>query len=176
MSRITKSDNAPLLCTDEMFGKVEKAIYYSKLDVEAGSHKIRIAPADVEKTALKTEYGRFELLAMFMCLKNVQTTFQNLMNSIHCKVIDDSPVIFWKELLIYSSFKKKLIKHLRLSAQKLKAKELHVKWNNNESEKYGTWFLGVTVCKRDKSIGDDRTSLVKDLRKPKSIMELQNCV
>lgn len=59
LNRITKHNNAPTPRTDEMFERLGRAKYYSKLDLKTGFHQIRINPADIAKTSFKTKYGHF---------------------------------------------------------------------------------------------------------------------
>lgn len=75
LNLITKANNALIPHTDEMFDSLEKASYYSRLDLKTGFYHSRIFPEDVEKTAFKTKYGHYEFLVMPMGLRNAPTTF-----------------------------------------------------------------------------------------------------
>lgn len=79
LNLITKRNNAPIPRKEEMFHRLSKASYYSKLDLKSGFHQIRVAPEDIEKTAFKRKYGHFGFLVMPMGLRNAPATFQSLM-------------------------------------------------------------------------------------------------
>lgn len=68
LNRITKRNNSPIPRTDEMFDRIGKAKVFSKLDLKAGFHQIRVRNEDIEKTAFKTKYGSYEFLVMPMGL------------------------------------------------------------------------------------------------------------
>ena len=47
-----------------MINMLEDANVFSKIDLKAGIHRVRVKTEDIEKTAFNTKYGRFEYLAM----------------------------------------------------------------------------------------------------------------
>lgn len=65
-----------------MLDRIGRTNVFPKLDQKTGFHQIRIKPEDIEKAAVKTRYGLFEILVMPMGLYNALTTFQTLMDSV----------------------------------------------------------------------------------------------
>lgn len=74
-NKITKRKYASVPRIDEMFDRFGKATVYSKLDVKAGSHQIRVKNVNIKNTAFKIYYGHFEFLVMPMGLCNDPATF-----------------------------------------------------------------------------------------------------
>lgn len=126
LNRITKHNNASILQTDEVFDRLGGTQFFSKLDLKAGFHQIRIAPQDIEKTAFKTKYGHFEFLVMPMGLRNTSATFQALMNAIFRGCIDEYSVIYLDDILVSSNTREKHLNHLRIVLSSLKEHELFV--------------------------------------------------
>ena len=60
MSAITRKDPSPLI--RETFRDIAKAKWFTKLDIIAAFHKIRIKEGDEWKTAFRTRFGLFEWL------------------------------------------------------------------------------------------------------------------
>lgn len=170
-NRITEHNNAPIPRTDEMFDRLGRARFFSKLDLKTGFHQIRIAPEDVEKTAFKTKYGHFECLVMPMGLRNAPATFQALMNAIFRDCIDEFVVIYLDDILIFSDKRDEHLKHLRIVLTRLKEHELYVGQKKVELMKTETEFLGLIVGQSGVRIGNDRKSLVRDWPTPKNITE-----
>ena len=70
-NRITKKDRYFLPLIYETFRNIGKAKWYTKLDVRAAFHKIRIAEGDEWMTTFRTRYGFFEWLVIPFGLANV---------------------------------------------------------------------------------------------------------
>lgn len=174
LNRITKHNNSPIPRTDEMFDRLGRAAFFSRLDLKTGFHQIRIAPADIEKTAFKTKYGHFEFLVMPMGLRNAPATFQALMNSIFRDCIDDFVVVYLDDILIFSESREEHLNHLRIVLSRLRDHELYVGEKKFELMKTETEFLGLIVGRDGIKIGEERKRLIQEWPVPKNITELRS--
>jgi len=60
----TVKDWYPMPVIGEVLDKLEKAMYFSVLDLASGYHQIEMEKQDIPKTAFTTDNGHFEYVRM----------------------------------------------------------------------------------------------------------------
>ena len=59
LNSLTKKGKYPLPVIDELLDELAGACWFSKLDLRAGYHQIRLAPGEEGKMAFQTHHGHF---------------------------------------------------------------------------------------------------------------------
>lgn len=112
LNAVTINDRFPILTVEELLDELAKARIF-KLVFRAVYHQIQIHPIDVEKMALRTHDNHYEFLVMSFGLTNAPSLFQSLINSTFKEILRKFVVIFFDDILVYSTDWNSHLEHLR---------------------------------------------------------------
>ncbi|KAA0047238.1 Ty3/gypsy retrotransposon protein [Cucumis melo var. makuwa] len=151
LNNVTIPDKFPIPVIEELFDKLKGASVFSKLDLKAGYHQIRMCPEDIEKTAFRTHEGHYEFLVMPFGLTNAPSTFQALMNQVFKPYLRRFVLVFFDDILIYSRGMEEHVQYLEVVLGLLQDKELYMNmekcmsdWPTSSNVREVRGFLGLT--------------------------------
>ena len=82
LNKLTVADPEPMTSAEDLFQRLGKSKYYSKIDLSKGYWQIPVAEEDIEKTALVASYGMYDFLRMPFGIKNSGATLVRGMRKI----------------------------------------------------------------------------------------------
>ena len=173
LNAVTVKNRYPLPRADQLFDKLSKAKYFTKIDLRTGFYQILINAADRHKTAFTTSQGLFEYNVLPMGLCNSPGIFMQLMNDTFAEFLNKFVLVFLDDIIVYSDTLEEHEEHVRQALKRLREQRLYAKASKSALCKREVEFLGHMVGVRGLRVMQDKIEAVRDWPTPTNARELR---
>jgi hypothetical protein len=128
---------------------------------------------DIPKTAFSTHFGHYEYLVMPFGLSNAPATFQELMNTIFANYLRKFVLVFFDDILVYSSNIQEHKSHLEKVFTVLKMHQLKAKLSKCTFGQATVEYLGHIISGKGVAIDPSKFQDIVKWAKPQTLKKLQ---
>ena len=125
LNKVTRKFTWPMPKVKDIFSKLNRATYFTTLDLRAGYHHIPLDKSSILKTAFNSPFSKYEYVKVPFGLTQAPAYFQELMTSI----LKDFPfaIAYLDNIIIFSKTPQEHLSHSCMVFEKLKSANLSMK-------------------------------------------------
>jgi hypothetical protein len=170
----TIQNRYPLPLLHETLLHLQKAKYYTKLDICGAYNLVRMAKGEEWKMAFRTRYGLFESLVMPFGLTNAPASFQHFINDVLQPYLDVFVTAYLDDILIYSDNLDDHHTHIRKVLQALSNTDLHLKPEKCEFHCQEVKYLGFIISMSGTKMDPAKVTTIQEWPTPKNVKDVQS--
>jgi hypothetical protein len=174
LNALTVKSKYPLPVIDELLDELHGASCFSKLNLRASYHQIWLTEGDEYKTTFHTHHGHYEFTVMAFGLTGAPATFQAEMNRTLAPLLCKCALVFFDDILVYSSSYEEHLQHLQSVLQLLATNDWKIKLSKCEFAQPSVHYLGHVILAEGVATDESKISAVKEWPIPVDVKQLRN--
>ena len=180
LNAISEMDAYPLPRIEELFTKLSRARWFTKMDLKAGFHQIPMNKESMKYTAFRIGVplegcSHYEWTVMPMGLSMAPASFQRWMER-SLEGLEGITLVYLDDVLVFSREEQQHKEDVRRVLQRFKEKKMFVKLGKSEFAKTAMQFLGHVVAGGQLRVDEDKLGKLalwkSPLTTPKQVRQL----
>ncbi|XP_020186159.1 uncharacterized protein [Aegilops tauschii subsp. strangulata] len=163
----------PVPIIEELLDELQGAQWFSKLDLRAGYHQIRIAEGDEFKTAFQAHFGQFEFKVLSFGLAGGPATFNGAVYTTLKPVNTKCVLMFFDDILIFSHTLDEHKEHLRQVLALLRRDQWKVKLSKCAFGQQQLVYLGHVISSKGVATEPSKVKSVAEWPTPVNVKEVR---
>jgi hypothetical protein len=172
LNKYTIKKKYPLPRINDLFDQLRGEKIFSKIELRAGYHQVRIKEEDIHKTTYRTRYGNYEFVVVPFGLTNAPVVFMCLMNGIFRNYLDKFVIVFLDDILIYSKSEEENEHHLRLVLQVLREHQLYAKLSKYSFYQKKIHNLGHIILEQGIAVDLEKIEAIRGWQTPRNVSNI----
>ena len=125
LNKVTRKFTWPMLKVEDIFSKLNGALYFTKLDLRAGYHHIPLDKPSIPKMTFNSPFRKYEYVKVPFGLAQAPAYFQELMTDILKDF--NFTIAYLDNIMIFSKTLQEHLSHIRKVFEKLQSAKLSMK-------------------------------------------------
>jgi hypothetical protein len=173
LNALTVKSVYPIPVFDQLVDELGSAHWFSVLDLHSGYHQIRLQPGEEFKTAFSTHIGHFEFCVVPFGATGAPATFQGAMNVTLARVLHCCAIVFFDDILVFSSSYEDHLQHLHQVLTLLAKDQWVIKLKKCSFAQQQIRYLGHMLSAQGVSTDPEKVSVVSSWPVPQTVRELR---
>ena len=157
---MTKRNRYPLLLIKEIIEKIIECKHLIRLNIIAVFNKLRMHFDSENYTTFITALNVYKYRVLSFDLINELSSFQQYINNVLWKFLNDFCQAYFDDILIYNRIKRKHIRHVRLMLNKLREAGLQMNIKKCEFDVEEIVFLNVIISRSDLRMNSEKMKII----------------
>ena len=125
LNKVTRKFTLPMPKVEDIFSKLNRATYFTTLDLQAGYHHIPLDKPSILKMAFNLPFQKYEHVKVPFGLEQAPAYFQELMTGILKDF--NFTIAYLDDIIIFSKTPQEHLSHIRKAFKKLRSARLSMK-------------------------------------------------
>ncbi|XP_071914038.1 uncharacterized protein [Coffea arabica] len=173
LNELTIKNKFPMPLIEELIDELHGAKFFTKIDLRAGYFQIRVKEENISKTAFRTHQGLYEFKVMPFGLTNAPATFQSLMNQVFQDQMRKHVLVFFDDILVYSSTLEEHVKHVEEVMSILRRHQLYAKMSKCSFAQLQVEYLGHIITAEGVQADPRKIECMEKWPNPTNIKQLR---